>query len=331
MQFHDEARHKKPTMTSTETTVVIATRDRPGPLADCLASLSSQGCPPAEIIISDGSTGDATERLVALRRARSPSRLRYLRCRRRGAAVQRNEAIDVARGRILFFLDDDVVCEPSFVEEIVKVFAADSRGEIGGVSGTVVNQTFVEPSRVNRWFMHWMAGSRRGEYGGRLIGPAWNHLPPDAGDAIREVDWAPSCCVAYRADVLRQIRFNEAFGEYAYAEDVHLSARVALEKRVVNTGRARLYHHDMGLRSHGNPRALGRAQVVNRWVIMRDVLARTGVADRLKLAMLQVYFGYAEVRACMRGDSWRRMFAAWRGRAEGLGVVWRDRSTGSSS
>ncbi len=305
------------------TTVVIPTRSRPDPLAACLDSLARQSCPPTEVIVADSSPDAAVRKVVNARAGSGGFRLRYHRCRRCGASAQRNEAIDLARGEIVFFLDDDVVCEPRFIAEIVNVFAEDRAGAIGGVSGTVVNQTFVPPSSANRMFMRWMAGKSLPQYGGRVIGPAWNHLPEDARDDTQPVDWLPSCCVAYRAEVLRSHRFMESFGEYSFAEDVHHSMSVGRERRLINTGRARLFHHDMGLRSHRRPRVLGRAQVVNRWIIMRDVMGRSGIADRFKLAMLQVYFACAEARHCRGRDAWRRTLQTWHGRTEGLWRVCR--------
>lgn len=307
--------------------VIIPTADRPEELRACLESLARQTRQPDETIVADASRDDAAQTVVVACTAAGLSNVRHHRCTRKGAAVQRNEAIDLARGEVVFFLDDDVVCEPSFVAAILDVFASDERQEIGAVSGTIVNQTFSRPSRTSRAFMRWMAGRSLDEFGGRLIGPAWNLLPSDAGDAVRPVDWVPSGCVAYRAAALGRHRFNEALGEYAYGEDVYLSASVGREMRLVNTGQARVYHADLGLRSHRRPRVLGRAQVVNRWLVMRDVLGRTGMVDRLKLAMLQLYFGVAELRGCVRGGGWGRALSIWRGRFEGLvQVVCRGRA-----
>lgn len=309
----------------TRTSVIIATADRPGPLRGCLRSLAAQTRLPDEIIIADASCTDATADLVRDFAFPAGCELRHHRCARRGASAQRNEGIDRARGGVVFFLDDDVVCEPAFVEEILAVFAADERGVIGGVSGTITNQTFVRPSWISRLFMRWMAGRRLDDRGGYLIGPAWNHLPADAGDGARPVEWLPSGCTAYRAEALREHRFNDAFGQYSFAEDVHLSALVGRRWKLMNTSRARVYHHDLGTKTHRAPRELGRRQVVNRWVIMKDVLGRVRMADRLRLAALQVYFSVAEARRCLRTGGWRTVLRIWLGRAEGCWQVLCDR------
>lgn len=305
-------------MAHTPITVVIPTVGRPALLRACLDSLARQTRVPDEIIVS-GVADDAATAQMLNEYPRIPGcTLRHHVCRQRGASVQRNEAIEQAVGVIVFFVDDDEECNPSYVASILEVFERDRACEIGGVSGTIDNQVFYPPSLLNRWFMHWMAGERRNDYGGSVIGPAWNHLPQDNHDGTQEVEWLPGGCAAYRAEALRACRFNETFGEYSYAEDVHLSARVGKQYRLVNTGRARMIHQDMGLRSHRKPRELGKAQVVNRWVVMRDVLGRTRWSDRVKLAVLQLYFGIAEARACMKAGGWNRSMAVWYGRLEGL-------------
>ena len=307
------------------TTVVIPTRDRPAALTACLESLRRQTVRPGEVLVADASADDSTRRLVESMGFPDGVAVRYVRCRRAGASAQRNVAIDRAGGEIIFFLDDDVECEPTFVEEVLKVFAGDVEGEIAGVSGTIVNQTLGTPSRLSRTFMHWMAGRALRRYGGRLIGPAWNLLPADAEDAVRAVEWLPGGCAAYRAAVLRRCRFNESFGEYSFAEDVDLSARIGRYGRLVNTGRARMFHRGIGSASHRQPRRLGYGQVVNRWTIARDVLGRAGWLDRLKLAALQAYFGAAELRGCLAGRAnWRRMLPLWAGRVQGLVSVFCD-------
>lgn len=312
-------------------TVVIPTVGRPALLRSCLDSLACQTRVPDEIIVSGVADDVATAQMLNEYPRIPGCMLRYHVCRQRGASAQRNEAIDQASGDIVFFLDDDVECEPVFVASILEIYEQDPAGEIGGVSGTIENQASLPPSRLNHLFMRWMAGYRLDDYGGRVIGPAWNHLPMDNGNAVQDVEWLPSCCVAYRASVLRSCRFNEAFGNYSFAEDLHHSACVGRTLRLVNTGRARMYHHDLGQRSHRNPRELGKAQVVNRWIIMRDVLGRTGWSARLKLAVLQVYFGVAEARTCMKKGGWKRSAAVWLGRMEGLRVVMCDRISETST
>ena len=61
-----------------------------------------------------------------------------------GAATARNAGMDIASGDILLFLDDDVVLESSFIQEIVAAFEPG----ITGVSGIITN--YAKPELL-RW------------------------------------------------------------------------------------------------------------------------------------------------------------------------------------
>jgi glycosyltransferase involved in cell wall biosynthesis len=262
--------------------VIIATANRADVLREAVTSLASQTVPPLEVILVDGSDGEATRQLAEELGPTVPFPLRHLRATRRGAAVQRNQGAELARGDVLFFLDDDVVLEPPFVEEVLRVFAEDQSGRVGGVSGIIVNQTYGTPSRWSRLFSRLMAGQARPSYAGRVIGPALNLLPEDRPGCVQEVEWLYSGATAYRADVFRRHQFGTHFTGYSFAEDLHLSARVAQTHRLVNTTRARLFHKDLGGTTHRDWVAIGRMQAINRWVIMTDVLGRRQRHYRVK-------------------------------------------------
>src|SRR5205814_6561638 len=54
-----------------------------------------------------------------------------------GAAAARNLGIDCSNGEVLVFLDDDVLLERPFLEEVLVVYDQDP--SIGGVSGIITN------------------------------------------------------------------------------------------------------------------------------------------------------------------------------------------------
>ena len=65
---------------------ILPTRNRPHLLARLLSNLRAQDAQPAEIVVCDASSDDATHDLVA-------AATRYLRAEERGAAPQRNQNI----------------------------------------------------------------------------------------------------------------------------------------------------------------------------------------------------------------------------------------------
>jgi glycosyltransferase involved in cell wall biosynthesis len=90
-------------MTEMTATVVIATKNRKDDLRRAVASCLRQTAGPEILVIDDGST-DGTEALV---RRQFPT-IRYVREDiSRGVVVRRNQAAGLARGDIVFSIDDD--------------------------------------------------------------------------------------------------------------------------------------------------------------------------------------------------------------------------------
>jgi glycosyltransferase involved in cell wall biosynthesis len=88
--------------------VVIPTLDRPGPLTACLQALAVDFPPDAEtIVVADGGREDLVP-VVAPFVERL--RLRLLKTANGGPAAARNRGLEVARGEIVAFTDDD--CRP---------------------------------------------------------------------------------------------------------------------------------------------------------------------------------------------------------------------------
>ncbi len=87
--------------------VVVPTCNRRELLARCLRALLAQQYPRYEVIVVDDASTDGTEVMVQ----EAFPQVRYLRqTTRRGPAAARNRGIQVARGEIVAFTDDD--CEP---------------------------------------------------------------------------------------------------------------------------------------------------------------------------------------------------------------------------
>lgn len=91
--------------------VVIPTYNRKALIARTLPSILEQAYPPGEfevLVVVDGST-DGTASV--LRDIKSPCYLRVLEQPNSGAAAARNAGVNVARGELVLFLDDDIHCD----------------------------------------------------------------------------------------------------------------------------------------------------------------------------------------------------------------------------
>jgi len=304
--------------------VVIPTRNRPDPLRDCLLSVARQTRLPSEIIIVDSSDDNATEELAGSLSAQFPVSLVYQRSAARSTAAQRNRGAEASRGDIILFLDDDVVLEPNFIAEIMRVFEDDTKGEVGGVSGTIVGDGYGPPSRLNALLLRALGGRMEGSYACRLVGPAINFYPTDGPDAIQPVEWLNGAAMAYRREAYLAERSWETFAGYSFMEDVHLSARVARRYRLLNTTRARLLHKCMGSipQDWG---ALGESMILNRHAVVMHVLLRRRPGDYLRLFAYELlYCTMAQVKNPAR--PWRANLQLLCGKLRGVAKVLRGES-----
>jgi GT2 family glycosyltransferase len=92
-------------------------------------SLVSQTCLPDELIVVDQSAERSFTKPI-------PIPLRYIHDPKIGGEAEaKNAGMDTAKSDIWLFLDDDVVLEPKFVEELLAAYSP----EVTGVSGIITN------------------------------------------------------------------------------------------------------------------------------------------------------------------------------------------------
>ncbi|MFZ0745721.1 MAG: glycosyltransferase, partial [Terracidiphilus sp.] len=227
-----------------------------------------------------------------------------------GAAVGRNIAMDRAAGDLWVFLDDDVILEPQYIEEIVRAYTP----EIAGVSGIITNYSVPPFSRrlFERLFV-------RGAFSDDRQPIYWhaNDLRFKGPQKVRQF----GCGVmSFRATVVRNLRFDPNLTGGSLAEDIDFCARLPRDSKLVIAPNARLIHK----RS-----AIGRP--TDHWLdahsqsssYMRQRNWHRGLGDDLSFAWLRVgYTVMAMIGSVKRGSlgpfrAWRR--GATRGRALGSG------------
>lgn len=298
--------------------IVIATNNRSSDLAECLNSLKLQKRLPDEVVIAHGGGDEQTRVIVEnlSNDASLPFKLKYFNFGPLGAARQRNMGAEECSGEIIFFIDDDIICEKSFIKNIMDVFEADLRSEIGGVSGAITNQGYIAHRRLNKFFFDFCLPKhdRSPSYGGRLVGPAVNFLPESGLSSIQRVDWMPSCCSAYRKSIFLKYKFNESFSGYSFMEDVELSSRVAREYKLIHAPRACVFHKDLGGKTHKSWLQIGRMQVLNRWHVMTEVMNKRSLIDFIRFLYYQFYCVLSESRSLLLWPEAKHAVMRWLGR-----------------
>jgi hypothetical protein len=116
--------------------VVIPTRNRPGLLGRCLASLCEQTLPPArfEICVVNNGAADMVEKVLTLVAAHYPNhRVTLVTETILGVAAARNAGLRQVMSPLVAMGDDDMTAPPDWLEKMLTVFAPERRVvKIGG-------------------------------------------------------------------------------------------------------------------------------------------------------------------------------------------------------
>lgn len=274
--------------------MIIATLDRLDSLRVVLACLARQTQPPLEVIIAAAGETAAVGRLA--REFSGTPAVRVLTCAERSAARQRNAAAAEARGEILAFLDDDIEFGPDLFARMLACFAG-RRPAAGAVAARIPAEDRRRPGRVTRAYYRLQAGYAHPDFGGRLFGPGINCTPVYAADSpdLVPAEWLPATCLFVRADLFRRERFP-AFEGYSFAEDVHLTARIARSAPLYFAARCTIGHHSLPSVFKSDPAALTAGKLRNMGIVAREILGLGGWSLGWRLFLHRLFLTAATLR-----------------------------------
>lgn len=218
-------------------TAVIPTRNRPNDLAKAVASVCTQTRPPDEFIIVDQSPGNESHSLVsALMSGIVHIKLVYIHDPHISGLVDaKRVASERASGDIICFLEDDVILEPDYIEQIELGFT--NQPEMVGCCGIITNpqhQTAAYEILFQLFHRGIFMDRRVGLYG-RFSG---------RGNALIASKMLSGGLSAWRREVFKVVPFDVLNGFHMF-EDIDFSTRVARHfgARLYINPNARLEHH----------------------------------------------------------------------------------------
>ncbi|MDI9886652.1 glycosyltransferase [Streptomyces sp. HNM0645] len=221
------------------TSVVVATRERPGRLARALDSLLAQDHPDFEVVVVDNAplTG-ATRELIERKYG---ERVRYVHEPVPGLAIAHNRGVAAADGTVLAFTDDDVVADPHWLTALTAPFAEDPR--IGCVTGLILPARLGTPAQI---LLESHGGFAKG-FAPRTYDPA----RPPADEPLFPFTagrFGSGANMAFRARVLRAAGgFDPATGTGTAArggDDLYAFVRILADgHRLRYTPDALVWHH----------------------------------------------------------------------------------------
>lgn len=274
--------------------VIIPTKNRADDLARTIDTLLQQTVKPLELILTDQSMEPTFTRPIAIPVLciHDPTLS--------GASVARNVAMDRARGDVWLFLDDDVLLEPDFIEEILKAY--DSK--VAGVSGIITN--YSTPALKQRL---WEAVFQRGPFHDerqtiyRNVGRLRDLEP------IRVRQFGGGL-MSFRASAIGEHRFDANLTGASPGEDIDFCAGLPRGTVLLIAPKARLIHNRSPQSRDATHWMTVLAQVTS---YMRERHWKRGVWNNLCYAWLNV--GYAALAAF---SSPRRGSASWKAWREGI-------------
>jgi GT2 family glycosyltransferase len=298
---------------------IVPTRDRAASLRRTLASLAHQDCLPAELIVIDASTDEASRDVTQeWAQSASPCQVIYRRAEQVGAAAQRNQGVAIATQPFIWFFDDDVLFEPECVAHLWRALESDPA--FGGVNAMITNQRYQTPGRVSRTLFRLLDGRTRGSYAGKCIGPAFNLLPEDdpALAEVVPVDWLNTTCTLYRREALPATPFDSHFTGYSLMEDLALSLVVGQRWKLANARLAKIHHNSQPGEYKARVDQLSEMELVNRHYIMTRIMGKRAMGDYLRLGLWEAF----QVVGCaLRAESRPQFWATCKGKITGARTI----------
>ena len=281
--------------------LIVCTYMRPQPLLNLLKSVERQTVYPDQIIIVDGSANNRTKEILGNKSFRN---LEYFSVseENRGLTKQRNFGIEKVHEsmKIVCFLDDDIVLEPSYFENLLSTY--NTYPEALGVGGYIKNDSNWkrigenETINTNQYsFDGWVRRDGSRFVLRKKLGLDSNRPPayfPDFGHG-RSVSFLPPTGKTYQVEqlmggvssfskkVLGTQKFSEYFEGYGLYEDADFTLRLSKKGNLyVNTTALLDHYHEASGRP--NQYQYGKMVIRNGWYVWRVKWPNPSLKARFK-------------------------------------------------
>lgn len=249
---------------SLDWTLCVCTLDRADVLATCVRLSLCQTVPPSSVVIVDASDNwEDTRATISSIVGSTP--LRYVQAHKRSLAVQRNQAIELATGSVLFLIDDDSLMYADCAEKVLSVYYADSDHLVSAVGITGVaalpNSDMSAHKRKKKGAIsdHGQSWILRFLFREVLLMTADKHFVPydaprdaaslpDLPEAVTalatQVNYLSGYCMTVRREVARKEPFDSGLLAYCPGEDLDATYRFSRHGRLVIARDAHLHHFE---------------------------------------------------------------------------------------
>ena len=297
---------------------IVPTIGRPESLRALLDSLAAQTYQVDEVIVADGSVDDFTQIIVSNFALKSALIVNRVAVHPPNAVRQRKAAIEVARGDLLLFLDDDVVLEPDCIEHLLSVL--EQNDHVVAVTADFNNQTWPEPTRIWQLYLRHVLKLNQNAWQGRVVGPllrfGYNPVPPEPC----AIEWLGSGnSLVRRSAFIAAGGFSDFFlHRCTINEDVDLGLKLRRTGTIMFCPAARMAHHHA---PSGRVTMFMAAEddLFNRFFILRRTM---GLSLPRSFGLVLLYFSVettSQFLGCVRRLNFRGFVAPLTGRLRAFG------------
>ena len=220
--------------------IIIPTYDREKHLLNCLSSILNQTKIPDEVIVVDNADHYKAEGVVNKVKESFSSKkvdLIYLRNTENSGATARNLGALKAKGDLIAFLDDDVILDKSYYQEIEKVFY--KYPEALGVQGFDKQVYQFEQKMKNGVFDRlvyqfekiFIISSFFEPKKSRVLPSLCVTNPTPGFESIVQSEWISTCAGVFSKKVFKDFKFDSQFKKYSWNEYVDFSYSIFLDNR----------------------------------------------------------------------------------------------------
>lgn len=282
--------------------LIICTYKRPDSLIRLLNSVKTQTLYPNQILVIDGSPDVETENLFT---GQSFDKLEYFKVedKDRGLTRQRNFGINLVNdnSEIICFLDDDIVLENNYFEELISTYK--NKSDVLAVGGYIDNEIVWKKEEKRNdskkfFFDGWSRDEPLRFRIRKMFGllpdvdpgylPSFSHgrsigfLPPSG--KVYAVEQLMGGVSSFKKEIFDKIRFSSYFEGYGLYEDADFSLRLSKKGKIYINTNAKLYHyHDDSGRP--NKYKYGKMVLRNGWYVWRVKYPKPELIDRFKWNM----------------------------------------------
>lgn len=204
--------------------IVIPTFERLIDLEECLISIKNQSKLPFEILVIDNSNSGSASALInkitPKFKFHSIKLYYFINPTGNSASEARNYGAQLSRGDIVIFLDDDVILNKNFINEILKVFENEKTAI--GVQGI---QTNIKPRIISNILRMLFFDYHLSKNKCNVFPCVTGNYPYELSKIINS-KWLPGFNQAFRREIFNDFQFENIFRNYSDGEDFDLSYRI---------------------------------------------------------------------------------------------------------